>query len=181
MFSLTPLSSSQAQPLLPQLVALLRDVVNAGAAVGFLPPVSETEALTYWTDVLAELDTPKRILIVAQDDDGSVLGSVQLELAQRTNGRHRAEVQKMMVHNRARRQGVGRALMDAVEAAARDRGRALLVLDTRAGDAGEALYRAHGYTEAGRIPDYAYNEDGSLHTTVIFYKSIGGLENLQSP
>lgn len=165
------LTKTQAHPALPELMTLLQEVVASGAAMGFLPPVSDAEARAYWEGVLAELDTPKRRLFVARVS-GPIVGSAQLELAQRPNGRHRAEVQKVMVHPAARRLGLGRALMLAVETAAREQGRSLLVLDTRAGDVAEQLYRSLGYVEAGRIPHFARSADGSLHTTVIYYRLV---------
>ena len=166
------LTQAQARAALPELMALLQTVVGGGAAMGFLPPVSETEARAYWEDVVAELDPPKRILLAARAE-GRLVGSAQLELAQKLNGRHRAEVQKVMVHQSARRQGLGRALMQAVEAAARELGRSLLVLDTREGDVAEQLYRSLGYIESGRIPYFARGADGSLHTTIVFYRWLG--------
>jgi ribosomal protein S18 acetylase RimI-like enzyme len=110
-------------------------------------------------------------LLVAWDQE-TVAGSVQLALATRSNGLHRAEIQKLLVHNRARRRGVGTTLMQAAEAEARGAGRTTLVLDTRLGDAGEELYQKLGYTRAGVIPDFARSADGSLHSTVIFYKLL---------
>jgi ribosomal protein S18 acetylase RimI-like enzyme len=77
-----------------------------------------------------------------------------------------------MVVPHARRRGVALALMRAAEAAAVEAGRSLVVLDTREGDAAEPLYRLLGWIEAGRIPGYAQNPDGSLHATVIFYKAL---------
>lgn len=172
MTAIERLTKTQAHAALPDLMALLRETVAGGAAMGFLPPVSEAEAREYWEGVLAELDTPKRLLLAARAE-GRIVGTAQLELAQKPNGRHRAEVQKVMVHREARQQGLGRALMRAVEAAAREHGRSLLVLDTREGDVAEQLYRSAGYVEAGRIPYFAYSADGSLHTTVVFYRWLG--------
>ncbi len=100
------------------------------------------------------------------------MGSVQLALATRGNGLHRAEVQKLIVHRQARHQGIGRALMAALEDTAWQEGRWLLVLDTRQGDAAEQLYEKIGYVRSGTIPQYARSADGSLHTTVFFYKLL---------
>ena len=101
------------------------------------------------------------------------MGTVTLDLATPPNQTHRAEVAKLLVHPAARRRGVGQALMAALEAEAAQRGRRLLTLDTRADDAGEALYRRLGWQEAGRIPGFALNADGSASATVFFYKQIG--------
>ncbi len=62
--------------------------------------------------------------------------------------------------------------MLAMEQGAHAAGRSLLVLDTRAGDVASHLYRQLGYLEAGQIPSFARNADGSLAATVIFYKPL---------
>lgn len=51
---------------------------------------------------------------------------MQLELCQKPNGRNRAEVVKLLVHSRARRNGVGQALMKSLEHAALQQQRGLL-------------------------------------------------------
>lgn len=165
------LDAHTAAALLPDLVALLQDTVASGGAMGFLPPVSAEEATAYWHEVIAALRTPYRILLIARDAD-QVIGTVQLDMSSRTNGRHRAEIAKVMVASRHRRQGIGQALMQAIEAEATRAGRTTLVLDTRAGDPSERLYRSLGYIMAGTIPEYARSADGTLHTTVIFYKLL---------
>ena len=156
------------------LVALLRDVVDGGASVGFMPPLSATEAGEYWDDVAAAVDGGSRLLWVARDaSDGAIVGTVQLDLATRANGIHRAEVIKLMVHTTGRRRGIGRALMVAAQEEARRRGRQTLVLDTRQGDPSEALYRSLGWTCAGAIPQYARSANGTLHATAIYYLLLG--------
>ena len=104
----------------------------------------------------------------------AVVGAVQLALAAQQNALHRAEVQKVMVHTRHRRQGIGQALMAAVEEAAGAAGRTLLVLDTRRGDISEPLYLKAGYQRAGVIPCYARSASGMLDDTVIYYRLLSG-------
>jgi ribosomal protein S18 acetylase RimI-like enzyme len=142
-------------------------VVDDGASIGFLPPVGRGEAEDYW----AEVPGPGVVLLVAEQD-GRIEGSVQLHLALRANGRHRAEVAKLMVHPRARRQGLGRLLMQHLEDVARRQGRSLLVLDTREGDPANDLYAKLGFVLAGRIPGYARSADGLLHATLFYYKDL---------
>lgn len=162
------LDDSEALRCLPDLVHLLRDAVNNGASVGFLPPLAEAEARAYWTRVAADVGAGSRLLLAAFEGD-----AVQLALEPRPNGSHRAEVQKLLVLTRARRQGIGEALMAEVEVAARAQQRTLLVLDTRRGDPAEMLYRKLGYTVAGVIPRYARNGDGGFDDTVLFYRLLG--------
>ncbi|MBA2679621.1 MAG: GNAT family N-acetyltransferase [Ktedonobacteraceae bacterium] len=154
-----------------ELVALLQDAVSSGASVGFLPPLSEEEARQYWQGVLEKVLLGTRVLLVARID-GRIVGSVQLDLATQPNGLHRAEVQKLFVLQRARCHGIGRKLMHKVEQVARERGRTLLVLDTRQGDSAEQLYRSLGYEEVGVIPKYAKSGAGTLDATVFFYKLL---------
>jgi len=156
---------------LPDLVALLRDAVDRGASIGFLPPLGSAEAHAYWMEVEGATRQGTRVVLVAREG-GRVVGTVQVDLAQPRNGEHRAEVMKLMVHHAARRRGLGRALLGAAEDAARGAGRSLLVLDTRRGDVAERLYLTHGYVAAGIIPQYARGADGTLQDTVIFYKQL---------
>jgi ribosomal protein S18 acetylase RimI-like enzyme len=166
------LTATTAEAARPALADLLRDAVDGGASLGFLPPLDAVEAGAYWDGVAAALRDGSRVLLVARDPAGEIVGSAQLELAMRANARHRAEVSKVMVHRAARRRGLGRALMLALEAEARRLGRTTLVLDTRQGDPSEALYRALGWTCAGTIPRYAASADGTLHTTALYYRLL---------
>ncbi|HEY7205237.1 MAG TPA: GNAT family N-acetyltransferase [Methylomirabilota bacterium] len=152
----------------PALIALLRDVVDDGGSVGFLPPLAADDAREYWESVAAALKEGGRRLWVARED-GAIVGTVQLDLERRANGRHRAELIKLMVHPRARRRGVARALMLAAQDEARRLGRRTLVLDTRQGDPSEALYRSLGWSFAGAIPQYARSGNGELHATALYY------------
>lgn len=171
MHSIRSISASDGTQLLPELVELLQDSVENGASVGFLLPLSRSSNKEYWHQTLGEIESANRLLLVAEKN-GRIVGSVQLELATKPNARHRAEVQKLLVHSLHRRQGLGQALMSALEDVARNVGRTLLVLDTRQGDNGEQLYAKCGYVRVGEIPAYASLSDGSLHATVVFYKFL---------
>ena len=170
--SIEPLAVAEVDAERAALVALLRDAVESGASVGFLPPLGDAEAASYWATVAAGLREGSRVVLVARDDELGLVGSAQLELAMRANAGHRAEVTKVMVHRRARRRGVGRALMLALEDHARRLGRTTLILDTRQGDPSEVLYRAVGWTFAGAIPDYARSATGALDATALYYKLL---------
>ncbi|HDO1357872.1 TPA: GNAT family N-acetyltransferase [Aeromonas veronii] len=153
------------------LITLLQDCVDSGASVGFLPPLTTEESTRYWQGVEADLAAGHRKLWLALEQQ-QLVGAIQLALCGKANGRHRAEVEKLMVLQTARGKGVGRALMQALEQGAHAAGRSLLVLDTRAGDVASHLYRQLGYLEAGQIPSFARNADGTLAATVIFYKPL---------
>jgi ribosomal protein S18 acetylase RimI-like enzyme len=171
MHQIERLSAEQARPMLPQLAALLQDTVHGGSSVGFLPPLTFETAQEYWLESLNEVAKGQRILLVSSEA-GDVIGAVQLALATKQNGLHRAEVQKLLVHTRFRQRGIARALMGAVEESARAAGRTLLVLDTEQHSIAEKLYERCGYTRAGVIPQYALSADGALITTVVFYKLL---------
>lgn len=155
------------------LVAILRDSVDSGASVGFLPPLDPAEAARYWQGVAASMEMGSRLLWVARGPDGAVRGTVQLDLETRPNGSHRAEVMKLMVHTAVRRRGTGRALMLAAQEEARRRGRTTLVLDTRQGDPSERLYRSLGWQLAGVIPCYARSAGGTLDPSAFYYRVPG--------
>ena len=165
------LTSENIQQELPLLADLLQDAVSSGASIGFLPPVSHEDAVNYWLEVSDALKSPDRILLIAKIDQ-TIIGTVQLDMAGRPNGSHRAEIAKLMVHTSHRGQGTGKALMYAIEAEAKQAGRTTLILDTREGDPSEQLYLKLGYTRAGTIPEYARSADGSLQTTVFMYKLL---------
>jgi acetyltransferase len=165
------LSAEQARQMLAQLAALLQDAVHSGSSVGFLPPLTLETAEEYWLEIFNEMAQGKRVLLVSTEAE-DVTGTVQLALVTRQNGLHRAEVQKMLVHTKFRGRGIARALMSAVEEAARASGRTLLVLDTEQGSIAEQLYEKCGYTRAGIIPQYARTTDHSLISTVVFYKLL---------
>ncbi len=166
------LDASQAQTLLPDFIRLLCATVDAGASIGFWPPLAEDEAARYWDGMFAEVAAGSRVLLVARQGPAMV-GSIPLALARWPNARHRAEVQKLMATPAARRQGSGRVLLGAIEDEARLVGRTLLVLDTRLGDAAETLYLQHGYARLGEIPNYVSEVDGSQSATVVFYRQLG--------
>ena len=166
------LVAAAATAMRESLADLLCAVVNGGASVGFVPPLDAAAALAYWDGVIAALDGAGRVLLVAETPAGGVVGTAQLLPASNPNGKQRAEVAKVMVHPGFRRLGIGAALMAVLEAEARAAGRTTLVLDTRAGEPSELLYRRLGYQAAGIIPDFALSADGSLHATVYYYKLL---------
>lgn len=152
---------------------LLIDCVAGGASIGFLHPLPVAEAEAYWRRILGELTEGRRLLWVARGEDGGIVGSVQLALESRPNGRHRAEVQKLMVLQSGRGRGLGKRLMAALEIEAKARGLRLLFLDTSEGRGGAAdFYFKQGYAHAGGIPEYALDPDGKAVKNAIFYKLL---------
>lgn len=171
MLTTTAMTPDAARAQQRALIELLRDAVESGASIGFLVPFNPALAEKFWAAMIADVAARRRVLMAAYDD-GILVGTAQLALAERENSLHRAEVQKVLVHTRARRRGIALMLMQALETAARESGRTLLVLDTCAGSDAEYLYQRCGYTAAGRIPNYALFPDGALCTTVLYYKQL---------
>lgn len=157
--------------LTDELGRLLADVVNDGASVGFLRPLSAATASAWWRSIGEGVRAGQTVVLVARVD-GRLAGTAQLRLATMPNQAHRADVAKMLVHPSMRRRGMGTALMSAIESEARQRARTLLVLDTETGSDAEGFYVALGWTRSGAIPRYARNADGTIRATTIFYKEL---------
>jgi len=149
---------------------LLIDCVDGGASVSFMLPMTRAKAEAFWKCVAAGLERGERALVVAEDSAG-IIGTAQAVWASAENQPHRADVAKMLVHRRARRAGVGAAVLAAIERAASDAGKTLLVLDTASPDA-ERLYERSGWTRVGSVPKYALMPDGPFCSTVFFYKDL---------
>jgi len=165
------LDAADAERDLDALARILADTVESGASVGFVTPFSTADAAAWWRSLLPDV-AAGRVLLLGAWVEGALLGTAQLHPSATPNGRFRAEVAKLLVHPSARRQGVGRALMDAIDALARERGRTTLVLDTQTGSDAERLYRALGWTVAGVIPEYSLLSDGSRGATTYMYKLL---------
>jgi len=150
---------------------VLIDCVEGGASVSFVLPMTQAKAEAFWRGVAASLARGERLVLAAEDPSGAIIGTVQIILSQPENQPHRGDLAKMLVHRRARRQGVGAALLAAAEQGAQRAGKTLLVLDTASDDA-ERLYARHGWQRCGQIPDYALLPDGRLCATTIYYKYL---------
>ena len=153
------------------LADVLIDCVEGGASVSFMHPLPRDRAVAFWRAVAQSVAAGERALLVADDAQG-VCGTVQLVLDQPENQPHRADLSKMLVHRRARRQGLGAALLRAAEATARECGKTLLVLDTASDDA-ERLYERVGWQRVGVIPGYALLPQGGLCGTTVYYRNLG--------
>lgn len=157
-----------------QLISLLTECVAGGASIGFLAPLARAEAEAYWSKVEGEVRGGGKVLLVAREaGSGAIVGSAQLGLEARANGRHRAEVQKVMVRPAARRRGIATRLMEAIEAEAQARRVTLLFLDTSDSHAGaRPLYEALQYVYVGGIPGYALDPHGKPEANAIYYKTL---------
>ena len=156
---------------MPALANVLIDCVHGGASVSFMVPLPLAQALSFWRGVADGVARGERLLLVADDAQG-IAGTVQVVLAQPDNQPHRADVAKMLVHRRARRQGIAARLLAAAEDAARAAGKTVLVLDTVTGGDAERLYQRAGWQRVGEIPNYALMPDGALCSTTYFHRQL---------
>ena len=155
---------------MPALGELFFDVIDGGGSLGFLEDIDEAQMREYWEGVFDQLG-PRHRLWIAREGDRA-LGTVQLSICGKPNGRHRAEVQKLMVHRDARRRGLAAQLMAALETSARGQGLSLLVLDTEAQSAAETFYQSQGFQRTGEIPFFATSPQGELRATALYWKRL---------
>lgn len=157
--------------LIESLADLLIDCVEGGASVSFMHPLSRERSVGFWRRVAQGVAAGERALLVAEDAQG-VCGTVQLAFALPENQPHRADLGKMLVHRRARRQGLGAALMRAAEATACECDKTLLVLDAVTDGDAARLYERLGWVRVGDIPGYALLPQGGLRSTTVFYRTL---------
>lgn len=159
------------ETLLGQLADVLVDCVEGGATVSFMYPLSHERALAFWLRVAQRVISDECSLLIAEDSQG-VCGTVLLVLDQPENQPHRADLQKLLVHRRARRQGLATMLMLTAEDTARECGKTLLVLDTVTDGNAEHLYQRLGWQRVGEIPGYSLMPRGGLCSTTVFYRNV---------
>ncbi|MEG1211006.1 MAG: GNAT family N-acetyltransferase [Leclercia sp.] len=157
---------------LPQLAEILHNCVTGGASVSFMLPYSHDKASHFWRGVADSVGRGERTLLVSTNAEGELTGTVQLITDQPENQPHRADVAKLLVHDRARRCGAAGRLMQALEAVAREQGKTVLVLDTATGSGAETFYQRAGWQKVGEIPRYALMPDGEMTATSVFYKFL---------
>jgi GNAT superfamily N-acetyltransferase len=154
------------------LADVLIDCVEGGASVSFMLPITRERAVGFWRRVAAGVVDGERAVLVAEDAQG-ICGTVQLAFDLPENQPHRADLAKLLVHRRARRHGVGEALMRAADRVALDCGKTLLVLDAVTGGPAARLYERLGWVRVGDIPRYALTPGGEWCSTTYYYRELG--------
>jgi GNAT superfamily N-acetyltransferase len=155
-----------------ELADVLVDVVEGGASVGFMLPITRERATGFWQSVARDVAQDQRALLVARDAQGVIAGTVQMILAMPDNQPHRADLAKMQVHRRARKQGLAQQLLQAAESWARELGKTVLVLDTVTGSDASRVYERAEWLRVGEIPNYALWPQGGLCATTYYYKLL---------
>lgn len=163
------LSLRELDAALPTFIELLREAVDGGASLGFHAPLASADALKYWQSLRPEMESGSRVLLAACVQ-GRIVGSGQLSLAPWSNSKHRASIEKLFVSAALRGRGIGKALVAALQDAARLRGRSLLLINARRSDPAELLYKRMGYREFGVIPGYTVDPSGQRHDNVCMYR-----------
>ena len=162
------LNGAAVQTHLDALAQLLLDAHASGMALGLAAPLSLDGARAAYSTAAERLTPGERLLLAAFDGD-ELVGAVQLDRAEAGNGRHRAEVRRLVVRADRRGAGVGRALMEAIVEAARGLGLRLLWLSTHEGTDADRIYGRLGWSRAGVIPDYAELPTGELAANAFYF------------
>ena len=163
---------NEAVACVDALADVLLDCVEGGASVSFVLPFSRDKALAFWRSVADGVARNERVLLIAEQGDGRIVGTVQLIVAQPDNQPHRADIAKMLVCRSTRRRGIAQKLMNAVDEVARAEGKTVLVLDTVTGGDAERLYTRAGWQRVGEVPKYALMPDGEFCGTTFYYKHL---------
>lgn len=166
------ISAGEAAERVEALAEVLVDCVEGGASVSFMLPLPREKAVAFWRGVAEGVARGERALVIAENGEGRIVGTVQMVLSQPDNQPHRADIAKMLVHRRARRRGIAQRLMNAIDEIAREEGKTVLVLDTVTGGDAERLYERTGWQRAGVVPKYALMPDGAFCATTFYYKHL---------
>lgn len=164
--------TNEAATCVEALADVLIDCVEGGASVSFMLPIVREKAVEFWQKVADGVVSGERVLLIAEDGNGQIVGTVQLITVQPENQPHRADVAKMLVHRRVRRNGIGQRLMAEVERVAREENKFVLVLDTVTGGDAERLYERAGWKRVGEVPNYALMPSGELCGTTFYCKQL---------
>ena len=166
------LDASEIRARIDELCDVLENCVQGGASVSFMLPFGREKSRAFWQGVAASAGRNERVVLVDENSEGLINGTVQLIVNQPENQPHRADVAKLLVHERARRQGIAGKLMAHLEIVAREQGKTVLVLDTSTGSGAESFYTRCGWQKVGEIPRYALMPDGAMTATSVFYKFL---------
>lgn len=158
----------QTGEILRDLVVVLRDSISNNYSIGFLATDSDESLREFW---ISELQRSNNSLFCAWNES-ELIGTVIITRETRTNGRHRGELRKLMVHSDHQGRGVGSRLEKLACAAAKESGISLLYLDSATDFLVNEKYEAWGWQRVGSIPSYAADPFGKLIATTYFYKEL---------
>src|SRR2546427_12014166 len=85
------------------LADVLIDCVEGGASVSFMLPLPREKAVAFWRGVADGVARGERVLLIAEDRAGRIVGTVQMIMSLPDNQPHRGDLAKMLAHPPARR------------------------------------------------------------------------------
>ncbi|HEU4537160.1 MAG TPA: hypothetical protein VFS00_23725, partial [Polyangiaceae bacterium] len=74
-------AAARGDALAEALADVLLDCVEGGASVSFLWPLPRAKAVAFWRGTAEAVARGERALLVAEEGDGAVVGTVQLLMA----------------------------------------------------------------------------------------------------
>ncbi len=157
--------------LCAQLVELWTTVANAGGAVGLVAPTT--------SDAVAAVAAPAFARVRAGDDDlviafegGRPVGLGFLETNELELTAHWGTIRRLQRAPSHTGCGVGAAILEGLEAAARGRGLRMITLTVRGGTGREHFYLTRGYQLDARLPDRLAIGGGRLADELRLSKSL---------
>jgi [ribosomal protein S18]-alanine N-acetyltransferase len=101
------------------------------------------------------LSRPRAVSFVAEDDaNGAIAGFAVAEIYLQ-KGAPVGHIITIDVRSSSRKKGIGRLLMDAIQAQLHEAGASVVRLEVAADNEGaQAFYRRFGFAQTGRIPGY---------------------------
>jgi ribosomal protein S18 acetylase RimI-like enzyme len=134
---------------------LLGDLVEAGAALGWVERPTRTEVAELVTDVTSAAATGDASLVWVTDEDSRLVGLGYWRRYGRPTHRPHADLERVAVAVDHHGRGIGRVLMLELIRSARAASIEQLTLDARGDNAAAfALYESLGFVEYGRLHDF---------------------------
>jgi ribosomal protein S18 acetylase RimI-like enzyme len=137
-----------------EVMALVVDLVSAGAALGWVDPPSTEEVRALLMSVAEDVETGEAALVLARVD-GAVVGLGYWRRYLRPTYRLHADLERVAVRADQHRRGLGRRLTTALIEQARREEIEQLTLDLRVDNTpAVSLYGSLGFREYGRLPGF---------------------------
>ncbi|MGO2035804.1 MAG: GNAT family N-acetyltransferase [Brevibacterium sp.] len=168
------------EPALTQITELLAELVSAGAALGWVDPPTRAEVAALLDELAAGVDGGEASVALAFDalvgatavggvggepGAGRVVGIAYWRRYARPTHRPHVDVEKVAVDPRTQGQGLGRMLMNALIASAREAEVEVITLDLRGDNtAAIALYESLGFERYGLLPGFVAVGDRRFDT-----------------
>lgn len=158
-------------PALKQITEIFATLVSAGAALGWVDPPDRAEVAALLNDLAGGVASGESSVALAlreagDDGDGKQVAAIAYwtRYARPTHRPH-VDVEKVAVDPRIQGRGIGRELMKALIASARDSGAEVITLDLRGdNDRAIGLYESLGFVRYGLLPGFVAVGDERFDT-----------------